>query len=138
MLRGRRKRTWCAIFLMLLCSIARASEPELTSPEPSMLQLTEAEIEAVFVSGQPYSAREIALIVSELQAEHRAELQTTATDAAAEALRPVLVELGGVTAERDAAVIQRDAALRSIGTAKALGLGGLLVALAALLFAALK
>jgi len=101
--RGQRRLLLWLPLLLLTCSPLPAQLPEPTSPEPSPLHLTEAEIVSILGPGECYSAPEIATIVLELQAEARAEIAATSAEAAAEAARPLLVELAGVRAERDAA-----------------------------------
>jgi hypothetical protein len=91
------------VSLLGTCWLLPASAPESTSPEPSLLRLTEGEIVSMFEPDQPYSARELAYVVLELQVEARAEIRATSEQAAAEAVRPVLVELAGARAERDEA-----------------------------------
>jgi len=98
-----RKLLGLVALLLWTCSPLPAQLPEPTSPEPSLLHLTEAEIVSILGPGECYSAPEIATIVVELQAEARAEIAATSAEAAAEAARPLLVELAGVRAERDAA-----------------------------------
>jgi hypothetical protein len=108
-----RKLLLSTVLLLLTCSLARASEPEPTSPEPSLLHLTEAEIVSILGPEESYSVPEIATIVLELQAEAREEIRLSAEEAAAKAVAPVLVDLAGITAERDSA----------LGKAEAWGIG---------------
>ena len=105
--RGTR-RVLRSAMLWLVCLLGTcwplpASAPDPTSPEPSLLRLTEGEIVSMFEPDQPYSARELAYVVLELQAEARAEIRTTSEQAAADAVVPVLVQLAGARAERDEA-----------------------------------
>lgn len=102
MRQGNMRLTLCAICLLVTCSLGLASERAPTSPAPSMLKLTEAEIVSMLGPEGSYSVPEIATIVLELQVEARAEIRRTSEEAAAAGVRPVLVELAGVTAERDA------------------------------------
>ena len=91
----------CVTCLLLPCWTVQASEPEPTSPEPSLLKLTEEEIVSILGPEESYSVPEIATIVIELQAEARAEIKATAVEAAAAAARPMLVTIAGLEAERD-------------------------------------
>ena len=107
MQRGSVRLAWCVTCLLVTSWTARASEPVPTSPESSMLHLTEAEIVSILGPEEHYSVPEIATLVVELQTEARAEIQATAVEAAAEAARPLLAELAAVTAERDLLVHSR-------------------------------
>ena len=91
--------------LLLTCSLAQAMSPEPTSPEPSMLRLSEAEIASMLGPEELYSGSEIAMwLVTDLLPEMRAEIAETSKASAAEAARPLLVEIAGLTAERDSAL----------------------------------
>jgi len=86
--------------LLLMCSLAQAMSPEPTSPEPSMLRLSEAEIASMLGPEELYSGSEIAMwLVTDLLPEMRAEIAETSKASAAEAVKPLLVEIAGVRAE---------------------------------------
>jgi len=100
------KRQLClAAYLMLMCLTVQAMSPELTSAEPSMLRLSEAEIASMLGPEELYSGSEIAMwLVTDLLPEIRAEIAETSRASAAEAVKPLLVEIAGLTAERDSAL----------------------------------
>ena len=86
--------------LLLTCSLALAMSPELMSTEPSMLRLGEAEIASMLGPEELYSGSEIAMwLVTDLLPEMRAEIAETSKASAAEAVKPLLVEIAGVRAE---------------------------------------
>lgn len=91
-MRGR-YRAWVLAALLLMCWSWRATARESTSEEQSLLSLTEAQIVSMLEPQAPYSAGEIAWLVLDLQAEARAEINRTAEEAAAAAVRPVLAML---------------------------------------------
>lgn len=131
MKQGSARLLLCVTCLLLLSWTVRASEPAPTSPEPSWTQLTEGEIAEMLLSEAPYNAQETAsLIVAALVADRQVQ-QETAVDAAAAAVAPVLVELAGVTAERDSL---RD----SRNVWRLIGFGGILAAVIAGIIAAAK
>ena len=95
------KRQLClAAYLMLMCLTVQAMSPELTSAEPSMLRLSEAEIASMLGPEELYSGSEIATwLARDLLPEMRAEIAETSRASAAEAVKPLLVEIAGVRAE---------------------------------------
>jgi hypothetical protein len=88
----------CATCLLLTCWLAQASEPERTSPEPSTGLSPLAELASQIGPG-PYSRDQVVALL--LAADE--EIKATAEQAAAEAVKPLLVELAGSRAETAAA-----------------------------------
>ena len=91
----------CSVLCLLLtCWTAPASAPEATLLEPSVLRLSEAEIASMLGPEELYSGSEIAMwLVTDLLPEMRAEIAETSKASAAEAVKPLLVEIAGVRAE---------------------------------------
>ena len=99
--------------LMILALATCCQQPlpaqESTSLEPSVLHLTQGEIASMLGSEEQYSGSEIATwLVGVLQPEVREEIRATAEQAAAVAVRPLLVDIAGLKAERSVLVRQRN------------------------------
>jgi hypothetical protein len=120
--------------LLLMCSLLPAESPAPTSPEPSIGLPTRERLTSLLGSTEQYSGSEIAdwlvndLFPLEVVPATREAFRQVAEQAAAEAVKPLLIELAGVRAERDAIARQlvplRIAAM--VGPPAALLLGVLL------------
>lgn len=119
MMRALRRLTLCATCLLVTCWLALASEQEPTSPEPSIGLPTRERLISLLGSSDLYSGSEIAdwlvddLFPLEVVPAIKVAFHQTAESAAAEAVKPVLVELAGVTAEKAVVV-------RQLGTSRIL------------------
>ena len=96
------------MILLRTCSPLPAEQPEPTLPAPSIGLPTVERLVSLLGSSELYSGSEIAdwlvndLFPLEVEPAVRVAFRQVAEQAGAEAVKPVLVELAGVTAERDA------------------------------------
>lgn len=123
---------WCVTCLLLLCWTAQASEPEPTSRELLTKPLTAEEIASMLGPEDLYSGSELGTWLAEdLLPMARTVVRETAEEAAAAAVRPLLAELAGVTAERDQLVLSR-------GVWRLVAAGGVVAAVLAIVVAVVR